>query len=153
MRQLHRTALVMGFSLALSALGASGLHAQDRPADQPDQSTRADRTTQSSQPSDHSAGKESSGSRAQGGTPYSTSGRADRGQSTEEHGRGNEKPAPDETARRDENAGRDEGGSAAVYRREHPGAAARCHDGFFTHTKDRRRACSKHGGIDVWLLL
>lgn len=38
------------------------------------------------------------------------------------------------------------------YRRDHPGAAARCHDGFFTKTTDRRRACSRHGGIDVWLL-
>ena len=40
----------------------------------------------------------------------------------------------------------------ARYRREHPHAAARCHDGFFTRTTDRNRACSKHDGIDVWLL-
>lgn len=39
------------------------------------------------------------------------------------------------------------------YRHDHPRAAARCHDGFFTNTKDRNRACSKHGGIDVWLSL
>jgi hypothetical protein len=39
----------------------------------------------------------------------------------------------------------------AQYRHAHPSAAARCHDGFFTKTKDRGRACSKHGGIDVWL--
>ncbi|MGB6306863.1 MAG: hypothetical protein WBF89_03635 [Steroidobacteraceae bacterium] len=37
------------------------------------------------------------------------------------------------------------------YRHDHPHSSARCHDGFFTTTKDRGRACSKHGGIDVWL--
>ena len=37
------------------------------------------------------------------------------------------------------------------YRKAHPHAAARCHDGFFTNTTERTRACSKHGGIDVWL--
>jgi hypothetical protein len=41
----------------------------------------------------------------------------------------------------------------AQYRHDHPHAAARCHDGFFTNTSDRSRACSKHGGIDVWLSL
>jgi uncharacterized protein HemX len=40
----------------------------------------------------------------------------------------------------------------ARYRSEHPHSAARCHDGFFTRTTDRNRACSKHGGIDTWLL-
>ncbi len=39
------------------------------------------------------------------------------------------------------------------YRHDHPHASARCHDGFFTTTSDRGRACSKHGGIDVWLVL
>jgi hypothetical protein len=39
------------------------------------------------------------------------------------------------------------------YRHDHPNASARCHDGFFTTTSDRSRACSKHGGIDVWLVL
>jgi hypothetical protein len=39
------------------------------------------------------------------------------------------------------------------YRHDHPHAAARCHDGFFTNTSDRSRACTKHGGIDVWLAL
>ena len=42
---------------------------------------------------------------------------------------------------------------AAQYRHDHPRASARCHDGFFTNTTDRGRACSKHGGIDVWLAL
>jgi hypothetical protein len=40
----------------------------------------------------------------------------------------------------------------ARYHRAHPHAAARCHDGFFTNTTDRAKACSKHGGIDVWLM-
>jgi hypothetical protein len=42
---------------------------------------------------------------------------------------------------------------AVQYRHDHPNAAARCHDGFFTNTRDRGHACSKHGGIDVWLAL
>jgi len=42
---------------------------------------------------------------------------------------------------------------AERYRHDHPGSAARCHDGFFTKTTDRNRACSKHGGIDLWLVL
>jgi Protein of unknown function (DUF3761) len=42
---------------------------------------------------------------------------------------------------------------AAQYRHDHPRASARCHDGFFTTTHDRGRACTKHGGIDVWLVL
>jgi Spy/CpxP family protein refolding chaperone len=45
----------------------------------------------------------------------------------------------------------DQGGDANRYRKQHPHAAARCHDGFFTNTSDRGRACTKHGGIDVWL--
>jgi ABC-type Zn2+ transport system substrate-binding protein/surface adhesin len=39
------------------------------------------------------------------------------------------------------------------YRHDHPHSSARCHDGVFTTTKDRSRACTKHGGIDVWLSL
>jgi hypothetical protein len=39
------------------------------------------------------------------------------------------------------------------YRHDHPRSSARCHDGFFTSTRDRNRACTKHGGIDVWLSL
>jgi hypothetical protein len=42
---------------------------------------------------------------------------------------------------------------ADQYRHDHPHASARCHDGFFTTTQDRDHACSKHGGIDVWLVL
>jgi hypothetical protein len=39
------------------------------------------------------------------------------------------------------------------YRHDHPHSSARCHDGFFTSTRDRDHACAKHGGIDVWLQL
>jgi hypothetical protein len=42
---------------------------------------------------------------------------------------------------------------AARYRHDHPHSSARCHDGFFTTTRDRNRACTKHGGIDIWLAL
>ena len=45
------------------------------------------------------------------------------------------------------------GDPAVQYRHDHPGSSARCHDGFFTRTTDRNRACSKHGGIEVWLVL
>jgi hypothetical protein len=45
------------------------------------------------------------------------------------------------------------GDPAEQYRHDHPHASARCHDGFFTTTKDRAHACGKHGGIDVWLAL
>jgi Ni/Co efflux regulator RcnB len=51
---------------------------------------------------------------------------------------------------RDDTRGDD---AVARYRHDHPHSSARCHDGFFTSTRDRNRACSKHGGIDVWLSL
>lgn len=57
-------------------------------------------------------------------------------------------PAPAQTEHRD-----DQHGDADRYRHDHPHASARCHDGFFTTTRDRARACRKHGGIDVWLVL
>ena len=52
---------------------------------------------------------------------------------------------------RDDHRGGDD--QAARYRHDHPHSSARCHDGFFTSTKDRNRACTKHGGIDIWLSL
>lgn len=54
---------------------------------------------------------------------------------------------------RDEHRDDQRGGDAERYRHDHPHSSARCHDGFFTSTRDRNRACSKHGGIDVWLSL
>jgi hypothetical protein len=65
----------------------------------------------------------------------------------EQPARQDEQHARDE-ARHDEHAA---GGDVERYRKAHPHAAARCHDGFFTNTTSRARACSKHGGIDVWL--
>jgi hypothetical protein len=55
--------------------------------------------------------------------------------------------------RSDEHHDNDRPDPAAQYRHDHPRSSARCHDGFFTSTSDRSRACSKHGGIDVWLVL
>jgi hypothetical protein len=55
--------------------------------------------------------------------------------------------------KRDEHHDEGKADPAAQYRHDHPRASARCHDGFFTNTKDRSRACSKHGGIDVWIAL
>jgi hypothetical protein len=56
---------------------------------------------------------------------------------------------------RDEHKGDDHRNDDQVqrYRHDHPHSSARCHDGVFTTTKDRNRACTKHGGIDVWLSL
>ena len=51
---------------------------------------------------------------------------------------------------RDDNRGDDQ---VQRYRHDHPHSSARCHDGFFTATRDRNHACTKHGGIDVWLSL
>jgi hypothetical protein len=57
----------------------------------------------------------------------------------------------DEQPRRDEHHDDNQGDQAGQYRHDHPGASARCQDGFFTTTRDRSRACSRHGGVDVWI--
>lgn len=62
----------------------------------------------------------------------------------------------DQSPRRsDQRGGRDVGHGGddrvADLHRTHPHAAARCHDGFFTTTRDHDRACTRHGGIDIWL--
>jgi hypothetical protein len=59
----------------------------------------------------------------------------------------------DHSTKRDDHQGGDRGDQATQYRHDHPRASARCQDGFFTNTRDRSRACSKHGGIDVWIAL
>jgi Protein of unknown function (DUF3761) len=72
----------------------------------------------------------------------------------EEHKQNMEEHHDDQTAtRRDEHHDDNGADPAAKYRHDHPHASARCHDGFFTTTRDRGRACSKHGGIDIWLTL
>jgi hypothetical protein len=66
----------------------------------------------------------------------------------EEHQQKSDEHHDDNRDRRDDQRG----DPATQYRRDHPHSSARCHDGFFTSTHDRNRACSKHGGIDVWLM-
>jgi hypothetical protein len=57
----------------------------------------------------------------------------------------------DQAARHDDHPDNHGDDMVARYRHDHPGSTAHCHDGFFTRTADRRLACSKHGGIDVWI--
>jgi len=68
-----------------------------------------------------------------------------------------ENRAPQQRApQQDEHRAKDrdsQGADPDRYRHDHPNASARCHDGFFTTTRDRDRACRRHGGIDVWLVL
>jgi hypothetical protein len=65
-----------------------------------------------------------------------------------------DRPADNHAMRADDHGGDHRAVDPAVkYRHDHPNASARCHDGVFTTTKDRARACTKHGGIDVWLTL
>lgn len=72
----------------------------------------------------------------------------------EQHQQKAEEHHDDQSAmKRDDHHDGNRADPAVQYRHDHPHAAARCHDGFFTNTKDRGRACSKHGGIDVWLAL
>jgi Ni/Co efflux regulator RcnB len=63
------------------------------------------------------------------------------------------KPDDHAAMRRDDHHDDNRPDPVTQYRHDHPHASARCHDGFFTNTHDRGRACSKHGGIDVWLSL
>lgn len=67
---------------------------------------------------------------------------ADMNRTHEEGSRNNERDHPSS----------DDKDMADRYRHDHPHSAARCHDGFFTRTTERNLACSKHGGIDVWLM-
>lgn len=63
-----------------------------------------------------------------------------------------QRPRQDDQNRdhRDDHGDRNADALAEKYRKAHPEAAARCHDGFFTRTTGDR-ACTKHGGVDVWL--
>ncbi|HEY6453023.1 MAG TPA: hypothetical protein VIX87_10540 [Steroidobacteraceae bacterium] len=107
-------------------LGSSTLQAQDHPDDQHDQRDQHDQQT----PGHHD---ENNAPRSDQARPEAR--HPEERQPQEHHG---------EPARTD---------PVVQYRHDHPGAAARCHDGFFTKTTDRNRACTKHGGIDVWLVL
>jgi hypothetical protein len=65
-----------------------------------------------------------------------------------------DEPRDDQSARRrDDRSDGDRDDPVARYRHDHPRASARCQDGYFTQTRNRDRACSKHVGIDVWIAL
>lgn len=143
-RTLH-TATLGALALVLSASFALPLHAQDRSADQRDQSTQEHQAAADEHrtPQADNRGAE----------------RSDQHQVTQEDTRGVSRSNEDR-ASRDDNRGaprpdehRGSSDDVVTLRRAHPRAAARCHDGFFTTTRDRSRACSKHGGIDIWLAL
>jgi hypothetical protein len=132
MHKFHWKALALGVALALSAVGTANVRAQNRPDDQRAQNSAPDRQDQKAAPDDHA--------------------RPDEHAQPNEHAGNNDHPTDHARpeARPEERTDND---AAARYRKSHPGYAARCHDGFFTRTTDRGHACSKHGGIDVWLLL
>ena len=119
-------ALLAAFALVVGTGLAPSLHAQDRPdQNRPDQQRDQPAPDHETRPSDEPRGAATDEHRAP----------------TEEH------RAPDEAHR----AGPPD--DVATLRHAHPRSSARCHDGFFTTTRDRAHACSKHGGIDIWLLL
>ena len=133
MRPQHWKSLALAAALALAVVSTANIHAQDQPGDQNAQRSAQDHNAQ---PDDRSR----------------DTARPD--ENAQRNDNGNDNQHPSEHAPAHDNA-REQGGGDQVtqLRHAHPGAAARCHDGFFTRTTDRRRACSKHGGIDVWLLL
>jgi hypothetical protein len=80
----------------------------------------------------------------------------DHQQRPDDHARTDDQGRPDDhhpAMRRDDHHDDNRSDPVVQYRHDHPHASARCHDGFFTTTRDRGRACTKHGGIDVWLSL
>lgn len=161
---------IMAAAVALIA-GAAVAQAQDRGSqsqglDQPATSQRAgqhprqerDRTAPQSRPDatirslDRARPEERTGPETANRNAARNSDRnAQRNSVGSDHGRS-------ETARRHEKvpnrrvASADQRSDIERYRHEHPRAAARCHDGFFTTTRNRTLACSKHGGIEIWLL-
>lgn len=123
MRQFHWKSLTLGLALVLAATVGTGT-ATLHAQDRPnDQGEQRSAPAHNAQPAEHSR----------------------------------ENTRPEANARPEEGLhARDQGDhddAVARYRKDHPSAAARCHDGFFTRTADRRHACTKHGGIDVWLEL
>ncbi len=88
-------------------------------------------------------------------TPQAQKDAADTRQEAAQEGRANDRLNNDPSLNNDQsrrsNDGRGAPDPVADLHRTHPHAAARCHDGFFTTTRDRSRACTRHGGIDVWL--
>ncbi len=146
---------VMLATLALFA-GAALAQAQDNSKQSSDQQTTAHRQSTSQQQTK----QPQPGAQAQAQSrPETTRPEARSGPQTANRNSTETQRSRTETAHaRAENhaprrvASADQGTVIARYRREHPHAAARCHDGFFTTTTDRSLACSKHGGIEIWLL-
>ena len=145
-RTLH-TATFGVLALVLSAAFALPLHAQDRSNDQRDQPTQ-----------DHPAAPP--GNERRGPQDETRQGATDenRRAAPDENHRAapdeNHRAAPDEDRRAGPDDARRAGGDDVDgLRHAHPRASARCHDGFFTTTRERTRACTKHGGIDIWLEL
>jgi len=127
-RTFHQATLGV-LALMLSAAFALPLHAQDRSDQRRDQPT----PDHQAQPDEH---------------------RTQPTQSDEHRAQPDVRRAPQDEhrdARPEERRGPAD--DVDALRHAHPHAAARCHDGFFTNTRDRGRACSKHGGIDIWLAL
>ena len=146
MRRTLHTATLGALALALGAAFALPLHAQDRSNDQRDQTTT--RSHQAA-PNEHRTQQ------------YDNRGavRSDQRQVTQDDTRGAVR-SDEERASREHRRGvarteerREDSDDVSTLRHAHPRAAARCHDGFFTNTRDRARACSKHGGIEIWLAL
>jgi hypothetical protein len=92
---------------------------------------------------------------AQGDARQAQKGAAQGQSEAAKEGRANDRTNNDPSLNNDQSRRQDVGHGAddrvADLHRTHPHAAARCHDGFFTTTRDRSRACTRHGGIDVWL--
>jgi hypothetical protein len=127
-QQLWKPVIVAMAALSLTALVPVTVCAQDRQDEHRDQQTehRDDQSTQ----------------------------RDDQTRRDDQSTRRDDQPTQrDDQTRRDDHHDGDRGDPATQYRHDHPRASARCHDGFFTTTRDRNRACSKHGGIDVWIAL
>lgn len=120
---------------AAAAAIASTAFAQDRDVQhQPDQSASSHRSDQNSEQRDEHDQR--------GSAPEQRSPQRENSRNSDERDADHSHRMPSA----------DDNDLAARYRQEHPRAAARCHDGFFTRTSDRHLACSKHGGIDIWLL-
>jgi hypothetical protein len=122
-QQLWKPVMLAVASLSLSALVPLTVGAQDRAEEHQDQRAPEHQDEQK--------------------------GRDDR---DDQKGRDDRDDRGDQT-RREDHHDDNRGDPAAQYRHDHPRASARCHDGFFTTTHDRSRACTKHGGIDVWIAL
>ena len=138
-------------SLLLGGTAAISVQAQDSTDSHRDQPTEQSRGDQQRDPSEErrTPTDERRGPTEERRAPAE----AQRGPSEDRRAAGDEQRGLSEERRAPADENRDRGGDdVATLHRAHPHSAARCHDGFFTSTRDRGHACSKHGGIDIWLL-